>query len=141
MMQPQTRRRVVAALGTAVTGSLAGCTGVFATSEYDVGMRTQAFVPETLPVEPGTTVVWRNTSTRGHTVTAYEDTLPEGAAFFASGGYESEAAAREAWQDDSGGRLETDDTFEHTFEIPGEYGYVCLPHEEGGMIGTIVVEE
>jgi plastocyanin len=141
MTQPQTRRRVLAALGTAATAGLAGCASVFATSEYDVGMRTQAFAPKTLQVDPGTTVVWRNTSTRGHTVTAYEDTLPDGVDFFASGGYESEAAAREAWQETSGGRLETDDTFEHTFESPGQYSYVCLPHEEGGMVGTIIVEK
>ena len=95
MTQPQTRRRVLAALGTAATAGLAGCASVFATSEYDVGMRTQAFAPKTLQVDPGTTVVWRNTSTRGHTVTAYEDTLPDGVDFFASGGYESEAAARD----------------------------------------------
>ncbi|MGM0590770.1 MAG: plastocyanin/azurin family copper-binding protein, partial [Halobacteriota archaeon] len=25
-------------------------------------------------------------------------------------------------------------------EVPGEYQYFCIPHEQGGMLGTIVVE-
>jgi len=103
-------------------------------------MRTTAFAPETITVDTGTTVVWRNTSARGHTVTAYESTLPDGATFFASGGYESTDEAREAWHDDSGGRIETSGTFSHTFEIPGEYGYVCIPHETSSMVGTVIVE-
>lgn len=140
MVHSRDRRRVLAAVGTATAVGVAGCLDVFAREPYDVGMDETAFLPADLTVSVGTTVVWRNTSTRGHTVTAYEDPLPEGAAFFASGGYESEAAAREAWATDSGGRLETDDTFEHTFEVPGEFSYVCLPHETGGMIGTIRVE-
>ena len=140
MTEPQTRRRLLAAVGTGVIGGVAGCAGAFARDEYDVGMRTQAFAPETLRVDAGTTVVWKNTSTRGHTVTAYEDILPEEATYFASGGYESEAAAREAWTSDNEGLVLTSETYSHTFEIPGEYGYVCLPHEEGGMIGTIIVE-
>ena len=73
MREPQTRRRVLAAVGTGLTGSVAGCMGAFARDEYDIGMRTQAFAPETLRVDAGTTVVWKNTSTRGHTVTAYEN--------------------------------------------------------------------
>lgn len=140
MSEPHTRRRVLAAVGTGLTGSVAGCMGAFARDEYDIGMRTQAFAPETLRVDAGTTVVWKNTSTRGHTVTAYGDTLPEEATYFASGGFESEAAAREAWTSDNEGLVLTSDTYSHTFEIPGDYGYVCLPHEEGGMIGTIIVE-
>ncbi|MFB6293422.1 MAG: plastocyanin/azurin family copper-binding protein [Halonotius sp.] len=140
MTEPRTRRRVLAAVGTGLTGSVAGCMGAFAHGEYDIGMRTQAFAPETLRVDAGTTVVWKNTSTRGHTVTAYEDTLPEEATYFASGGFESEAAARKAWTSDNEGLVLTSETYSHTFEIPGNYGYVCLPHEEGGMIGTIIVE-
>lgn len=131
---------MLAALGTAATGGLAGCLSAFTRGEYDIGMRTSAFAPETLRVDVGTTIVWRNTSARGHTVTAYEDTLPDGAAFFASGGYDSEAAAREAWEGDNEGLIGTSETFSHTFEVAGEYSYVCLPHETGGMIGTIIVE-
>jgi plastocyanin len=31
------------------------------------------------------------------------------------------------------------ETFEVTFEVPGTYRYVCLPHEDHGMRGTVVV--
>jgi hypothetical protein len=29
--------------------------------------------------------------------------------------------------------------FSHTFDVPGIYYYVCLPHEEMGMVGIVVV--
>lgn len=31
------------------------------------------------------------------------------------------------------------DTFEHTFESEGVYDYLCRPHEEAGMIGSVLV--
>ena len=67
--------------------------------------------------------------------------IPEGAEFFASGGFETEAAAREAWQDRLGGGIEAGERYTHTFEVAGEYEYLCIPHETGGMVGTVVVEE
>lgn len=135
------RRRFLAAAGTAGTVGIAGCSGVLGSEDYDVGMTATMFVPTDLTVEAGTTVIWENTSARSHTVTAYESDLPDGAEYFASGGYDDEKTAREAWWSDRGGILESGDRFTHTFEIPGEYGYVCVPHETGGMIGSVVVEE
>ncbi len=32
-------------------------------------------------------------------------------------------------------------SFEHTFEVPGRYEYVCTPHRGQGMTGAVVVEE
>ncbi|MFW6320409.1 MAG: cupredoxin domain-containing protein [Halohasta sp.] len=141
MQQGLGRRRFLAAVGSAATLGSAGCLSVFQPEEYDVGMTATAFTPKTISVSVGSTVVWKNTSSRSHTVTAYEGTLPEGADFFATGGYEDEAAAREAWESDGEGIITTNETFEHTFEVPGEYGYVCLPHETGGMVGTVEVTE
>jgi Plastocyanin len=141
MVEQRTRRRLLTAVGASAVGGLAGCLSTFDRPEYDIGMRATAFAPETITVDAGTTVVWRNTSARGHTVTAYESTLPAEATFFASGGYESTDAAREAWHNNSGGRIETSETFSYTFEIPGEYGYVCIPHETSSMVGTVIVEE
>jgi len=141
MVELRTRRRVLATLGAAGVGGLGGCLSTFSRPEYDIGMRATAFAPEEITVDAGTTVVWRNTSARGHTVTAYESSLPDGAAFFASGGYDSTDEAREAWHNTSGGRIETGETFSYTFEIPGRYNYVCLPHETSNMVGTVVVEE
>jgi len=104
-------------------------------------MTANGFTPTEFEVSVGETVQWRNTSSRGHTVTAYENAIPEGAEYFASGGYESEQAARESWQTDLGGNIEVQGTYSHTFEIPGEHHYVCIPHERGGMTGVIVVTD
>ncbi|MES3160464.1 MAG: plastocyanin/azurin family copper-binding protein [Halorubrum sp.] len=131
-------RRVGAAgvaVGTPV--ALAGCLD----EGYDVGMTADGFVPEELTIAPGEAVVWENTSTRNHTVTAYEGGIPEGAAYFASGGFEDETTAREAWHDAFGGRILNGERFSHTFEVPGRYDYVCIPHEFGGMYATVFVEE
>ncbi|WP_435115845.1 cupredoxin domain-containing protein [Halolamina sp. C58] len=137
------RRRYLVAAGAAAAASLGGCLGLTRdeNTEFDVGMRPTSFDPPTITVARGETVVWENTGTRDHTVTAYEASLPDGAAFFASGGYESEAAAREAWTNSTGGGLSNGDQFSYTFEIPGEYDYFCIPHESGGMVGRVVVED
>ena len=136
------RRRFLARAGAAgvVVGgpaTLAGCLD----EGYDVGMTADAFVPDELTVSVGDTVVWENTSTRTHTVTAYEGGIPDAADYFASGGYDGERAAREAWNEAFGGGLESGDRFSHTVTVPGRYDYVCIPHEEGGMYATVFVEE
>jgi plastocyanin len=69
-------------------------------------------------------------------VTAFEESLPEGGDYFASGGFSSEEEARDEIGD---GLMKEGDTFEVTFEVPGTYRYVCLPHESEGMTGTVVV--
>lgn len=134
------RRRVLAGLGSVAAAGLAGCSSS-AKGDYDVGMTAVAFDPPTVTVSVGDEVVWRNTSSRGHTVTAYGDRIPEEAEFFASGGYESEAAAREAYNQNVGGLIDSGQNYSHTFEVPGEYQYLCVPHESQGMVGTVVVEE
>jgi plastocyanin len=137
------RRDVLATVGGAAVAGLAGCTalGSQCSSEaYDVGMGDSVFEPETITVSVGDTVRWLNNSGRGHTVTAYDSDLPDGAAFFASGGFDSTAAAREGWQAGEG-RIDVCETYEHTFETAGEFPYLCIPHEAAGMIGTVVVEE
>ncbi|MFC7157234.1 plastocyanin/azurin family copper-binding protein [Halomarina halobia] len=96
-----------------------------------------AFDPKRLTVSSGTTVRWVNDSEVGHTVTAYADGIPAGAPYFASGGFESERAAR---NDVSGGLLAAGEAYERTFEVTGSYDYVCIPHEGSGMTGTVVVE-
>ena len=126
------------------SAGLGGCVGLGNTStttpDYDVGMRASAFVPRQFEVEVGGTVTWRNTSSRPHTVTAYDDLIPEDAEYFASGGYESEQAARDGYNGGLGGAIYTDETYEHAFEVAGTYHYVCVPHERQGMVGSVVVE-
>jgi plastocyanin len=135
------RRAFLRATGAATAVGLAGCLGQSQPTDYDVGMGAKVFRPATLEVEAGTTVTWLNTNKQGHSVTAYEDSLPEGAEYFASGDFDSEQAARDAWGNSSGGTLFEGQSYEHTFEVPGEYRYLCIPHESGGMVGTVVVTE
>lgn len=97
------------------------------------------FVPDRIVVDAGQTVTWWNTDYNRHSVTAYEERIPEGAAYFSSGGFDSEEEARDKgykWQT----LLEKREKFQHTFETPGYYHYCCLPHESmDTMAGTVVV--
>lgn len=79
------------------------------------------FDPDTLEIEPGTTVefVWEGS---GHNVTVTEQ--PE----------ESDWAG----VTDLG---KEGDTHEHTFEVDGRYEYVCEPHAGDGMEGAVLVGE
>ncbi|QWC19675.1 plastocyanin/azurin family copper-binding protein [Halorubrum sp. 2020YC2] len=134
--------REAGAVGSAAAAvGLAGCAGVDGKPDPDVGMLAAAYQPREITVSVGATVVWENTSARAHTVTATEGGVPDGAEFFASGGFDDYESALSAWQSDFGGILESGDRFEHTFTVPGAYEYVCIPHREGGMYGTVVVEE
>lgn len=135
------RRAFLAVLGTPAVVGLTGCLGSGRPAEYDIGMSANAFLPEEFETRVGETVVWANTGSRNHSVTAYEGAIPQEAAYFASGGFESEGAARDAWFDRAGGAIKSNEVYEHTFEVPGEYPYFCIPHEPTGMVGTIVVRE
>lgn len=89
------------------------------------------FVPDTLRIEAGQTVVWENPTELVHTVTADPEvvrdpemvSLPEGAETFDSG------------------NMFTGDEFTQTFEVVGQYDYVCIPHDMVGMVGVVIVEE
>lgn len=147
------RRAFLASVGGVGLTALAGCLGpTLSESEYDVGMQSNAFVPEpavegadtpAFEASVGDTVVWANTGSRNHTVTAYDDGLPDGAEYFASGGFADEATARDAWKNnfDGGGIVEPGATYEHTFEVAGDYYYFCIPHESADMRGKVVVTE
>ena len=137
------RRAFLRAAGLTGTATLAGCLDSRAApdDDSDVGMSTVAFKPAEVTVAVGESVVWRNTSKQGHTVTADEGGLPDGADYFASGDFASESAARDAWVDGFGGRIEHNEIYRHTFEVAGEYPYFCIPHERAEMVGTVVVEQ
>lgn len=140
------RRRFLAGSGTAIVASLAGCSAVLGgqnqgDQDYDVGMSATAFLPESVEIAVGETVVWRNTGSRNHTVTAYDGKIPVEADYFASGDYENEGDAIDGWQGGYGGAIQSTETYEHTFDVPGQYIYYCIPHEAGGMIGTVTVRE
>ena len=89
----------------------------------------RSFNPKEVTIPVGGTVEWKNTAFFSHTVTfdpaKAEDPshvqLPKGVAPFDSG------------------KLGGGKTWRHTFTVPGRYQYVCLPHEEHGMIGVVNV--
>jgi plastocyanin len=91
------------------------------------------FMPADLTVKAGTTVRWTNGEAISHTVTSgawgevNEDTGLRGSQT-ADGMFDHALAP----QGSDG------DTFEFTFDEPGEYQYYCVPHL--GMFGTITVE-
>ena len=141
------RRTVLRLSGVALAAGAAGCGGsppdggeppTGDAEPTTVAMTDDLnFDPEVVRIGTGETVVWETTGAVPHSATAYEDDLPEGAAYFASGDFETEAAARSAYP--SGGSVGEGETYSHTFETAGEYPYFCIPHE-AGMRGTVVVE-
>lgn len=137
------RRGFLALAGAGVSASLAGCFDGEAAAAEDnrVTMTQVKFRPEELTVPVGTTVVFDNTSSHSHTVTA--SGLPDEAdnsEYFASGGFDDYEAAKAAWDARSGGKLEPGESYENTFTTPGRYDYVCIPHLRADMVGAIVVE-
>ena len=129
------RREALRALGSAAGVGLAGCLGGSG-GPKTVSMVGLEYRPRRVSVGIGGTVEWVNDSDIGHSVTAYEDRLPEGAAYFATGGFETEAAAR---ADIEGGLIGAGETYAHTFETAGEHPYFCVPHEGSGMTGVVAV--
>ena len=89
------------------------------------------FLPDTVRIDAGAAVRWENTSDLIHTVTADPGramletsvSLPGGASPFDSGDLAPGAV------------------YVRVFDEPGTYTYFCVPHEQAGMIGWIVVEE
>ncbi|MDY6764127.1 MAG: plastocyanin/azurin family copper-binding protein [Halobacteria archaeon] len=96
---------------------------------------TYRFEPESVTIKTGETVRW-SFPTRGHNVCCVpEDSdeveLPSGAEPFSS--YDSDESPMTT--------VPKGEIYEHTFNTPGKYVYVCVPHVNFGMIGTVVVEE
>jgi plastocyanin len=127
------RRSFLAALGAA---PLAGC-GAFgpahraerAPGVVVVEMSGFSFVPAQIEARVGQTVEWRNVSLMTHTATCdpakakdrSHVNLPDGAQAFDSG------------------RIPAGEVWRRSFPTPGTYRYVCLPHEDEGMLGTLIV--
>ncbi len=135
------RRTFLATAAGLPTVSLAGCIGSgLSRSQYDVGMQTNAFRPADYTTSVGETVVWGNSGSRPHSVTAFDDGVPEGGEYFASGGFDSQDAAEAGWRNGEG-VIAPGETYEHVFETAGTFNYYCIPHLRGGMVGRVIVEE
>jgi plastocyanin len=173
------RRAFLAAAGATVSTALAGCASGDG-RDYDVAMVSNAFLPvntvsvpptapdwipaqaPTVEVQAGDAIVWENTDSRIHTVTAATrrhpeaetmlgpsekaqagdvPRLPDPDAFFASGDFEDEIAAVESFFErlNGGGAIPPGEQFAHEFSTPGWYHYYCIPHETAGMAGNVHV--
>lgn len=153
-----TRRAYLGSATVAIAGGVAGCLGQSTAErlaeEHDVRveMRATLYDPESVTVETGASIVWHNKGDADHTVTAYEDEIPDEADYFASGIGESESEARdlvgrlpeeyvsEEQKVVDNGLIESGGWYHHTLDVPGEYAYFCEPHEKAGMTGTITVK-
>ncbi len=131
-----TRRTVLQAGGWAAGLALLGAPVMLgAASVVEIRMRGTAdgsavwFDPIGVRIEPGQTVRWINTD-RGnsHTSTAYHPHNTDHPRRI--------PAAAEPWNSDY---LLPDQTFELRFTAAGVYDYFCIPHEEAGMVGRLVV--
>ncbi|AXG10274.1 plastocyanin/azurin family copper-binding protein [Haloplanus rubicundus] len=132
-------RRHALRLGGAVgLAAIAGCSSAGESTDTKRVSMTDDFAydPERVTVAPGTTVRWVNDDDVGHSVTAYGDAIPAGTDYFASGGFDTERAAR---NDIAGGLIAAGDAYEHTFTTTGTHDYFCVPHEGSGMTGRVIV--
>ena len=115
--------------------ALAGCTETgpaygppTANARASIIMSGLHFHPETTYVKVGDIVEWRNQSSFTHSVNADPARFPQDVAIPAG------AAAFDS------GRIPAGAIYSHAFTVPGTYKYVCLPHVDFGMTGTVVVE-
>lgn len=96
----------------------------------EVAMNNQLrYTSETVRIRTGQAVRWTNTSDLIHTVT----TDPARASNTASVSLPAGA------QPFDSGDMRPGDVFTHTFTVPGEYRYFCIPHEGTGMVATVIV--
>ena len=131
--------KVTAGAGLSGTVGCSSTTDPEPPPEPHVEMPGSTYDPERLVIDPGETVTWWNSDSAAHTVTAYGGRIPDEAEYFASGGFDSEPAARGPNEEEE--LIATGERYEHRFTVPGHYHYCCLPHEYGNitMAGTVVV--
>lgn len=88
------------------------------------------FAPGHLTIRAGQAVTWRNAGAMVHTSTCDPATAqrPEHAVL---------PAGAAPWDS---GLIRQGESWSRRFDVPGEYTYLCTPHESGGMIGSLTVE-
>lgn len=94
-----------------------------------VSMGTTSFMPATITITAGEQIIWKNDSGYYHNVVddpsralnRVDVSFPSGTAPFGSSLVYPGA------------------TFDHVFDRPGIYHYVCTIHESAGMKGTVIV--
>ena len=100
------------AIALFAVGVAGGAEVKLAASPATIVIDNHAYAPATLTVAAGTTVTWKNDDDTAHNVRATDKAFASGA-------------------------LDTDETYSHSFTMPGEYEYFCTLHPY--MVGKIVV--
>ena len=122
-MSSARRRRLALAAGLLLVAAAAASAGVASAAEFKVAIIGKAFRPDTITINAGDTVTWTVEGAIGepHSVTAEDQSFDSG---IGEGG--------NSILEDNG------QTFEHTFNEPGEFAYFCTIHPTT-MTGTVVV--
>lgn len=90
-------------------------------ANYEVSMIENVFVPETLSIVTGDTVMWINNGSINHTSTSGTNCSADG-----------------LW---NSGLIAPGNSFSFAFDSAADYPYFCIPHCNLGMIGLISVLE
>lgn len=88
---------------------------------HQVDMVGLDFVPDSLNIQQGDTVLWVNQTTINHTTTSGTGGVPDG-----------------LWDS---GLMPANDSFAFVFDTVGVFPYYCTPHWQLGMVGRIVVTQ
>ena len=135
------RRTVLTTTGGVLTAAaLAGCGGGGngddgAGNTVAVGPNDQfRFDPEEITISVGETVTWEFESS-SHNVCAWPTMFDAVSGPVGADGFGTMPQSGSGYE-----IVDQGETFEHTFETAGEYTYVCGPHANQDMIGTVVVE-
>ena len=90
------------------------------------------FVPAAITVKKGTTVTWKNAGqTMPHNVVTDPNLAID----------KAHAKVPTGAQPFTSPMLTPGQSWQHTFDVVGEYAYFCQPHEALGMLGTVTVTE
>lgn len=84
------------------------------------------FEPSTVTISKGDTVTWTNNAGFPHNIVFDEDEVPAGV--------NADALSNEDYLNAPG------ETVTRKFDVAGEYGYYCEPHQGAGMVGKVIVQ-
>jgi len=88
-------------------------------AKHQVNMENFVFVPESLSIGVGDTIVWINKDAVSHTTTSGDTGVSNG-----------------VWDS---GVMAPGDSFKHVFPMTGNFHYYCSLHFSMGMTGRIIV--